>query len=89
MVLTSNFVVQSSNFRDMHQYVKISDALGFDEINFQKIDDWGTFKNFNDHAIWKKSHPQYQEFLLHLTSPIMKNKKINLTNLADIANEIK
>ena len=44
--MTSNFVVQTTNYKDMPAYVELCNSIGFDEIHFQKIVDWGTFKNF-------------------------------------------
>ena len=81
MTLTANFVVQTSNYKDMPAYVELCDKIGFDEINFQKIVDWGTFANFNEHAVWKESHPLYNDFLQVLEHPSLNNKKINFTNL--------
>lgn len=87
MCLTANFVVQTSNYKDMIEYVKICDQLGFDEINFQKIDNWGTFNNFNHHAVWMNSHPDYCDFLTYLNHPELSNSKVNLTNLSYLKNE--
>ena len=81
MALTSNFVVQKANFTDMKSYVELCDNLGFDEINFQKIQDWGTFKNFADENIFLPEHPLHLEFLNQLSHKIFKLKKINFTNL--------
>lgn len=81
MVLTANFVVQTSNYKDMPAYVSLCDQIGFDEINFQKITDWGTFANFKEHAIWQEDHPEHLEFLKVLEHPSLNNKKINFTNL--------
>ena len=80
LTITSNFVVQTGNYTDMASYVDLCNDLGVDEINFQKIDNWGTFKDFNGHAVWKNDHPNYQDFLLELKK-INLNKKVNLTNL--------
>ena len=84
MVLTANFVVQTANYRDMTAYVELCDQLGFDEINFQAINDWGTFANFKQHAVWQSSHPEHSEFLKQLQHPSLNNSKVNLTNLKDI-----
>jgi wyosine [tRNA(Phe)-imidazoG37] synthetase (radical SAM superfamily) len=81
MILTANFVVQTANYQDMPAYVELCDSLGFNEINFQKIVDWGTFDNFKDQAVWMDSHPLYQDFLSVLQHPSLNNKKINFTNL--------
>jgi len=80
LTLASNFVVQNDNYTDIPAYVELCDGLGFDEINFQKIDNWGTFKNFKEHAIWQVDHPNHQDFLIHLQK-INLNKKVNLNNL--------
>lgn len=81
MALTANFVVQTTNYKDMPAYVDLCDGMGFDEIHFQKITDWGTFENFKEHAVWQKDHPNNSEFLKLLQHPNLNNKKINFTNL--------
>ena len=87
MQLTANFVVQTANYKDMPAYVDLCDRLGFDEINFQKITDWGTFSNFSKEAVWMETHPEYKEFLNILRS--LNNSKINYTNLTDLRHETK
>ena len=84
MILTANFVVQTKNYKDMAGYVELCDRLGFDEINFQAINDWGTFKDFKSQAVWQSSHPEHGEFLKQLHHPSLNNSKVNLTNLKDI-----
>jgi MoaA/NifB/PqqE/SkfB family radical SAM enzyme len=83
MKIISNFVVQTSNYKDMIQYVSLCDELGVDEINFQKIDDWGTFVDFNKHAVWRNDHPNYSEFL-SIVQSVRLNNKVNLTNIANV-----
>lgn len=89
MKMTANFVVQTANYKEMAKYVELCDTLGFDEINFQKINDWGTFTNFKEHAVWQSDHPEYENFLTCLHDPVLNNKKVNLTNLTDLKNETK
>ena len=86
MLLTANFVVQTGNYQDMANYVDLCDQLGFDEINFQSINDWSTFVDFKSHAVWQSSHPEHKEFLKQLHHPSLNNSKVNLTNLKDIKN---
>lgn len=85
MVITSNFVAQTANYKDMPAYVTICDKMGVDEINFQKIVDWGTFDNFQEHAVWQKQHPEYKNFLNTLRN--LNNNKINFTNLNDLKHD--
>lgn len=89
MTLTSNFVVQTANYKEMASYVELCDSLGFDEINFQKIMDWGTFKDFSNQAVWDSAHPLHHDFISELSNPILNNPKVNFTNLTMIKNEIK
>lgn len=82
MEIVTNFVVQTQNYEDMPEYVRICDELGVDEINFQKIVDWSTFDNFEKEAVWLRTHPEYKNFLNILKS--LNNRKINFTNVSDI-----
>jgi molybdenum cofactor biosynthesis enzyme MoaA len=85
MDLMASFVVQNENFRDMIPYVELCESLGFTEIYFSKIIDWGTFGNdFAPEAVWKEEHPNYAEFMEILHHPALKNPKVNLTNLNDL-----
>lgn len=89
MTVTANFVVQQANYRDMGNYVELCDQLGFDEINFQRIDNWGTFDNYEHEAVWHNTHPEYADFLICLQDKRLNNKKVNFTNLNDIRDEVK
>ena len=89
MSLAANFVVQQSNYKEMNTFVDLCTDLGFDEILFQKITDWGTFDNYDSHAVWKDTHPEYKEFLKVLHSPGLNSKKVNLTNLNELKNATK
>lgn len=84
MTVAANFVVQTTNFREMPKYVKLCLDLGFDEIFFQKIVDWGTFgSEFAPHAVWMESHPEHQEFLTVLRDPILRHKNVILNNIQE------
>jgi SAM-dependent methyltransferase len=85
----ANFVVQTANFRDIHNFVKLTKQLGFDEISFQKVTDWGKWydngiNRFAEHAVWMPDHENYQELVEILNDPVMTDRKINLTNLAHL-----
>lgn len=84
MSVSANFVVQTENYKEMKTYVDICLELGFDEINFQKIVNWGTFgDDFSRHAVWMEDHPEHQEFLNLLKDPIFNNEKVILNNVAE------
>lgn len=92
MEVVANFVVQTSNYKDIHNYVNITKKLGFDEIAFQKVVDWGKWDTsgvnyFVDHAVWMDSHSNYQELVTILNDPLLNDKRIQLTNLTPLRNK--
>jgi len=87
MILTANFVVQRANYRDMKNYVNLCTQLHFDEINFQKIQDWATFDNFSNENIFDAAHKENKEFKQILQDDCFKSKKINFTNITEFYNE--
>lgn len=87
MEIVANFVVQTANYQDIHDYVRLTKRIGFDEIAFQKVTDWGNWwdggnNKFVEHAVWMEDHPNYSELVDILSDPIMDDKQIQLTNLA-------
>lgn len=93
MQIVANFVVQTANYKDILNFVKICTELGFDEINLQKVVDWGKWEvdginYFTQHAIWMPNHPQHAELIAILNDPLMVNKKIQLNNLSHLRNTV-
>jgi SAM-dependent methyltransferase/organic radical activating enzyme len=91
MEIVANFVVQTTNFRDIHNFVRLTKDLGFDEIFFQKVTDWGKWHDtstginrFTEHAVWMPDHENFQELVEILNDPIMADRKVNLTNLSHL-----
>jgi hypothetical protein len=84
MELTASFVVQNANYKDIVAYVTLCDSLGFDHINLSRIQNWGTFDNFEQEAVWDSTHSNYAEFISCLNDSVLKNPKVNLTNLIDL-----
>jgi wyosine [tRNA(Phe)-imidazoG37] synthetase (radical SAM superfamily) len=87
MDLMANFVVQNANYQDMVKYVELCDSLGFSEICFQRITDWGTYENFSEQAVWMPEHANHADFLKCLADPALQNPKVNLTNLTDLTDK--
>lgn len=89
MEVVANFVVQNLNYHDIHNYVQIAKEIGFDEIAFQKVTDWGKWNinginYFSEHAVWMENHPNHWRLVEILNDPIMKDRKIELTNLSHL-----
>lgn len=89
MEIQAAFVVQNSNYQDIHKYVSLAIAMGFDSIMLQKVTDWGKWtvggvNYFFDHAVWQPDHANYPELVEMLNDPIMSNPRVDLTNLSHL-----
>lgn len=94
MDIVANFVVQNHNYRDILKYVELTKQLGFDEISFQKVVDWGRWTDprtgintFTEHAVWMPDHPNYNELVEIINDPLLADAKIKLTNLSELRNK--
>jgi MoaA/NifB/PqqE/SkfB family radical SAM enzyme len=90
-IIESNFVVQTTNYRDIPKFIELCLEMNFDIISFQKIVDWGTWSEgsinlFPNHAIWQPEHPEHQEFLKIMSHSLLLGPKINATNLLEYIN---
>lgn len=75
----SDFVVQKINYKEIPKYIRLAENLGIDQINLQKITDWGTTENFDQCAIWKETHDEYPAY-----SEIIKNIRNERVQLGNI-----
>jgi wyosine [tRNA(Phe)-imidazoG37] synthetase (radical SAM superfamily) len=76
----TNFVAQAENVNDIVTYYDLVSSMGVDEIHYQKVTDWGTWKNFSEHAVWMDGHPNYQTMVEQLKI-VNQNKNVLITNL--------
>ena len=83
--LRIDFVVQKCNYKEIPTVIKIGKELNVDIVYFSKIINWGTFneEEFNSHAVWKSSHPEFNDYIRVMTNPILKDKIVDLGNLSD------
>lgn len=87
IIVETAFVVQTTNYKDIPSYINTVRNLGVDVITFQRIEDWGTFKNgtFKDHKVWDENHPEYHEFLNIINDPTLKDiSNIVWNNLSNL-----
>lgn len=60
------FVLQSSNYHDMENFIDLCDAYGFSGI-INRLEDWGTWSRFQDHdVIGNIKHVHHQEAMDNL-----------------------
>ncbi len=91
--LSFNFVVQSTNYKEMPEYIRLTRDRFPNSVRtaFSLILDWDTWtsQEYEKQCIWKTTHPEHEEFLEVLRSPEFKREHVNLGNLKslyDLAN---
>ena len=61
--LTADFVVQADNYHEIPEFVRICNELGINNINLQKMWNWGTWsaEEFARKNIYNSEHPDYEK----------------------------
>lgn len=80
-----NFVVQVNNYKEMKLFVELGLKYGCDIIEFQCIENWGTYSSdeFKKVAIQEKSHPEHKEFLKEMDDPIFLNPTVSTLKILE------
>lgn len=63
--ITSDFLVQADNFRELPDYIKLADSYGFDHIRIQHLWNWDTWdqKTFDSKNVFDTKHPDHAELM--------------------------
>ncbi len=82
--VTLEYVVQHRNYRELPSAVEMARAFGASAVTLSLITDWGTHspEEFAEHAIWKTSHPEFEQFLEVLRHPLLSDPLVRIGNLA-------
>lgn len=78
-----NFLVQANNFRQMPAFARLGQQLGCDLIEFQRLENWGTYDEpaYRARAIHEEFHPQHEEFKHVLDDPALQYEAVWLLKL--------
>ena len=89
--LRLDFVVQKTNYKEMPDFVKICKEFNVDQSYFSLVSDWGTWsvEEYQKHAIWKKDHEEFEDFIKVMKNPIFNDQIVNLGNVTEYANYAK
>ena len=81
-------VVQRANYRELDKLIKIGLNLKVDRVYFSLLVDWGTWQinEYERNCIWKKTHPEFEEFTRVLQDPIFNDPIVDLGNLTEYRN---
>jgi pyruvate-formate lyase-activating enzyme len=78
------FVVQSTNFREMPDFLRLGKELGVDRVSFSEIQHWGrgmTREQFFQAQVWRHDHPLRAELSAVLQDPILADPIAHLGNV--------
>lgn len=76
------YVVQTCNFLEMGDFVRLGQRLGVDSIHFSLIEHWGRGMNaaqYREAQIWRADHPRRREFLAALADPILDDPIVEMS----------
>jgi len=76
------FVVQHGNYKDMVNFVDtFSQFERYHLLNFTLVNDWNTWEDFGSHAVWRRSHPEHEEFLEMVRRPELEDERVFMGSL--------
>ena len=85
--LEIHMTVQLNNFEEMPGFVELGRRHACDRVTFHQMVDWGTFspEEFTARAVHHPTHPRHGAFLAMLHNPVLKDPRVNLSNLTELA----
>src|SRR3954463_9472729 len=76
------FVVQSANFREMPEFVRLGRDIGVDYVAFQKYISFGhEAAAYSGKDVASPAHPDHAEFLEILNGPELRDERVSLMQL--------
>lgn len=83
--LRLDFVVQQANFREMPRFIALAKSLNADRVFFSMVLDWGTWSiaDYEKQCIWKREHPEFDDFISVLEDPVFDDPFVSLGNLTE------
>jgi len=75
------YVVQTRNFLEMVDFVRLGKRLGVDSVQFILIDHWArgmTDAQYREQKIWDAKHPRHSEFRAMLEDPIFREPIVQM-----------
>lgn len=79
-IKAASFVIQSDNIDDMIPFIKLCDQFNMG-VNFDLVQDWGTWHNFDEHCTHYKSNSLYNKFVENVKLIKTQYPKINVERL--------
>jgi MoaA/NifB/PqqE/SkfB family radical SAM enzyme len=72
-----HFVVQKENYHEMEDIVLLGKKYNADRVWLSRIQNWNTFKNFEEHNIFSTAHPLHSDYQKQLRKLELLKKTMN------------
>ena len=70
-----HFVVQKGNYHEMENIIDLGEQYGADRVWLNKIENWNTFKDWEEQYIFTPLHTDHIDYNLHLNNVIQRIQK--------------
>jgi MoaA/NifB/PqqE/SkfB family radical SAM enzyme len=82
-MVTLNFIVMKSNFRELPDFCRMAESMGFN-VFLQQLENWGTFTEdeFRIEAVHERTNPYNQEFIEMIGA--LKTQYENMVNVGTL-----
>ena len=70
-----HFVVQKGNYHEMENIIDLGEQYGADRVWLNKIENWNTFKDWEEQDIFTPLHTDHIDYNLHLNNVIQRIQK--------------
>lgn len=73
-----NFLVQANNFREMPDFVRLGLEMGCDQVEFQRLENWGTYTEaqYRERAVHEPFHSDHEVFLQVLSDDVLRDQHV-------------
>jgi MoaA/NifB/PqqE/SkfB family radical SAM enzyme len=78
------FVVQTINYLEMPDFIRLGKRLGVDSVQFMLIDHWErglSYEEYVESKIWDKRHRHYADLIQLLRDPIFDDPIVHLDSV--------
>ena len=72
------FVMQKENFKEIPDFVHLGKRINADKVKFTRLQNWGTYKNFDQENVFDEKHQQHLEYLKIMQDPILKDPIVTI-----------
>tara|TARA_R110002020_G_scaffold193509_4_gene394014 strand:+ start:1773 stop:2924 length:1152 start_codon:yes stop_codon:yes gene_type:complete len=83
----TDMIIQQRNYKDMAKFIQLAKSVNSDSAYLAVIRPWSQSEaykeGFHIHDVWRRDHPEHQQFLDILRDPIFDDPIVDLGNVSE------